>query len=172
MASVSNGFCFYPSPHHYEELYNCCCMGVNMDKVVVNLSNTFDRKPLREDLENKIEQTWQEELLQCPLLYNGTKFRLKDLALKDGNLILNVGITCYRDFICTNMCEELRETIRSWGTKMYDDPHACFADPIGANGLVISRDDEAVFIRRSQEVYEFAGRFHTPGGHPEPNVSD
>lgn len=170
MAFASNGFILNPSPADYEEIYNCCCMEVDMDKVVVNLSNAFDRQPL-EDLENQIEKTWQEKMKEFPLLYNATKFRLKDATLANNSLVLNIGMTCYRDFICTNMRHDLQDHIQSLGRKIHGDRHACFADPIGVNGLLISRDDEAVFLKRSQQLYECPGRFHTPGGHPEPSVS-
>lgn len=171
MASASNGFVFPPSPLYYEELYNWCCTEVDTDKIIVNLSHKFDRKPLEEDLENQIEKTWQEKMKQYPLLYNGNKFRLKNVSFENNNLVLNIGMTCYRDFICTNMRSDLRDRISSWSSRTFNDSHACFADPIGVNGLVISRDDEIVFLKRSLQLYECPGKFHTPGGHPEPSVS-
>jgi hypothetical protein len=172
MAFATNGFVFNPSPLFYEELYNWCCMPVEKNQVIVNLSNDFDRKPLDVELENQIEKTWEKRLQDFPLLYNASKFRLKNVELTPNSLVLNVGMSCYRDFICTNMRSDLRDRIRQYGTKKHSDPHACFADPIGVNGLVLSSDDRVVLMRRSYKVYESPGMFHTPGGHPEPSVSE
>lgn len=172
MAFAHNGFVFKPSIQFYEELYNWCCMPVQENQVIVNLSSDFDRKPLEDELENQIEQIWEKRVKDLPLLYNASKFRLQSVELTEDRLILNIGMTCYRDFICTNMRSEIRERIRTHGLDKYGDPHACFADPVGVDGLVISSDDKVVLLRRSQEVYEAPGMFHIPGGHPEPSVSD
>ncbi|XP_031565988.1 uridine diphosphate glucose pyrophosphatase NUDT22-like [Actinia tenebrosa] len=170
MAFAHDGFVFKPSSLFYEELYNWCCMPVQENQVIVNLSSDFDRKPLEDELESQIEKLWEKRVKDLPLLYNASKFRLQSVELTKNRLILNVGMTCYRDFICTNMRNDImRERIRQHSLDKYGDPHSCFADPVGVDGLVISSDDKVILLRRSQQVYEAPGMFHIPGGHPEPS---
>ncbi|EDO33812.1 predicted protein, partial [Nematostella vectensis] len=138
--------------------------------ISIELSKEFNRKPTDQNFEDKIESIWKQRVKELPSLFNGSKFRLQSACLENGQLNLRVGLTCYRDFICTNMNRRECEFLREWGRVHYDDPHACFADPVGVNALLVSRDEKFVFVRRSAEVAEAQGQYHGPGGHPEPHV--
>ena len=99
------------------------------------------------------------------------KFRLAKLSVEADFVKLYLGLTCYRDFICTNMATEHANLLNEYGRKYYNDHRVCFSDALGEEAVVLSSDNQVVFVKRSDRVYEAAGQFALPGGHPEPDVS-
>ena len=146
--------------------------GVGMECVRVILSSEYDRKAATVDFERNINTVWQDRLQQNPNLFNGTKFRLAKISHEPDGVTLYLGSTCYRDFVCTNMSVDHAEFLRDYGEKYYNDDHACFSDALGVDAIVLSSDNRVVFVKRSDKVYEAAGQYGVPGGHPEPDVSN
>lgn len=145
--------------------------GVDLDWVRVVFSKEYDRRTATEDFERNIDTVWHERLQQNPNLYNGNKFRLAKLLLESDCIKLYLGLTCYRDFVCTNMAKENTNLLNEYGRRHYNDHRACFSDALGEEAVVLSSDNQVVFVKRSNKVYEAAGQFALPGGHPEPDVS-
>ncbi|XP_016098940.1 uncharacterized protein, partial [Sinocyclocheilus grahami] len=90
---------------------------------------------------------------------------------KDEQLTLQLGLTCYKDYLGTNWSREAGK-LQSHGQNECADPQAFLAQPLGVGAVVATADGDVVLLRRSQKVAEAAGLLDIPGGHPEPKVRD
>ena len=85
-------------------------------------------------------------------------------------LILRLGLTCYKDYLGTNWSSQAAE-LRCRGETEFRDPLALLAQPLGVGAVLCTQDGQVVLIRRSQKVAEAGGLLDIPGGHPEPKVT-
>ena len=145
--------------------------GLGPQDVAVELSHDYDMRPADAGIESEKDAIWESRKAKSPRLYNASKFRLKGIKSKEKCLTLYIGLTDYKSYICTNMHPERWQLLRQTGMDQYGDGRACFADALAVGAVVVSRDSQLVFIRRSHVVYEAPGKVDTPGGHPEPSVS-
>jgi 8-oxo-dGTP pyrophosphatase MutT (NUDIX family) len=110
-------------------------------------------------IEACIARTWETELALARegerMLYNGDLIRLVEARVTPAQLHLELGPTCYRDFLGTN----LHHAATVWRT---GEQH--LANPLGISSTVITRDGFLVFGRRSGRVAFHAGHLHTFGG--------
>ncbi|XP_072524377.1 uridine diphosphate glucose pyrophosphatase NUDT22 isoform X2 [Salminus brasiliensis] len=96
---------------------------------------------------------------------------------KDANVVseqqvllsLQLGLTCYKDFLGTNWSQEAVNLQRR-GEVEFGDPQAFLAQPLGVGAVMVTSDGQVVMLRRSQKVAEAAGLVDIPGGHPEPKA--
>lgn len=84
-------------------------------------------------------------------------------------LRLQLGLTCYKDFLGTNWSEEAGN-LQQRGRLELGDPQALLAQPLGVGAVLLTSDGKVVMLRRSQRVAEAAGLLDIPGGHPEPKA--
>ncbi|CAM4612314.1 hypothetical protein PO909_006666 [Leuciscus waleckii] len=84
-------------------------------------------------------------------------------------LNLQLGLTCYRDYLGTNWSREAAN-LQSHGRNERADPQAFLAQPLGVGAVMATADGDVVLLRRSQKVAEAAGLLDIPGGHPEPKM--
>ncbi|KAI4872764.1 hypothetical protein NFI96_026998 [Prochilodus magdalenae] len=84
-------------------------------------------------------------------------------------LSLQLGLTCYKDFLGTNWSQEAVNLQRR-GEVEFGDPQALLAQPLGVGAVLVTSDGQVVLLRRSQRVAEAAGLLDIPGGHPEPKA--
>jgi len=115
------------------------------------------------EIERLIMQSWEaaEALARTEnrLLYNGPLIRLFRFEQKGNHLLLEVGPTCYRDFVGTHFhnAAVVRAT----------DPSA-FANALGISVLPTTRDGQLVLGKRSTRVAYHGGWLHPFGGMVEP----
>jgi len=116
-------------------------------------------RPSTPVLDELIAETWERMLAHARRtgmrLYNGGLVRWIDHRVEGGTLHLEVGPTCYRDFVGTNLYNPQR--LRDYG-------RACFANAIGSTATVLSSDGWILYGRRSDRVAYHAGYLHTFGG--------
>ena len=155
---------------HEVEIMFCKPKRMQLDRnsTCVRNSVTFNRHEL-DDVDAEIDQIWKERLKENPKLYNGTKFRLDSINLNTDNVIFNVGITCYRDFIGTNWSPDAN-SIQLKGEIMHQNKQAFMSDALGVGSLLLSSDNYVTFQKRSLNCGEACGLWDIPGGHPEPKV--
>uniref|UniRef100_A0A8B9KN71 Nudix (nucleoside diphosphate linked moiety X)-type motif 22 n=1 Tax=Astyanax mexicanus TaxID=7994 RepID=A0A8B9KN71_ASTMX len=84
-------------------------------------------------------------------------------------LSLQLGLTCYKDFLGTNWSQEALN-LQKRGDVEVGDPQAFLAQPLGVGAVMVTSDGQVVMLRRSQKVAEAAGLIDIPGGHPEPKA--
>jgi len=147
--------------------------GLTEELVVVELSNksAFDRKVHR-TFEKQIDVTWNELVKENPRLFNGLKFRLHLLNMDEEHNILNlqIGLTCYKDFLGTN-CSPNVEMLQSEGVTEHGDAQVYLSEAFAVGGLVLCTDHKFLIIHRSQHVSEGQGMLDRPGGHAEPEMT-
>ena len=134
--------------------------GVTEESFIINCSATNDRRPSTPD---QIDAIWKERTKNNPTLFNGTKFRfagVRQSGRVHEKVIVDLGITCYKDFLGTNCAAHYWNKVR---------PEE-LASPLGNAAIVETIDQKAVLLKRSQNVGECPDTIVCPGGHPEPNV--
>ncbi|XP_042295431.1 uridine diphosphate glucose pyrophosphatase NUDT22 [Sceloporus undulatus] len=142
--------------------------GIPEAQVRAELSPLYDRHLLPGD-QLQIETAWAARCHQNPWLFNGTKFRLHSVQLDGAILTFCLGLTCYKDFVGTNLAERAMR-LQELGQKDFGNSHAYLAQPLGVGAMMYTADDKFVFLQRSQCVAEAPGKIDIPGGHPEPQA--
>ncbi|XP_012520838.1 PREDICTED: nucleoside diphosphate-linked moiety X motif 22 [Propithecus coquereli] len=154
-------------------LVQCPPGGLPQEQVQVELSPTYDRRPLPGG-DKAITAIWETRLQAQPWLFNAPKFRLHSATLvpigsQKPQLLLRLGLTSYRDFLGTNWASSAA-WLRQQGAADWGDRQAYLADPLGVGAALATADDFLVFLRRSRQVAEAPGLVDVPGGHPEPQA--
>ncbi|MGB0717490.1 MAG: hypothetical protein ACPGXK_16555 [Phycisphaerae bacterium] len=110
-------------------------------------------------LEAEIGRIWEAEMAEADIrgirLFNGELARLAGWKSSQAALHLELGMTCYRDFIGTN----LRQASR---TASLGESH--LSNALGVSVIPVTRDGFAVLGRRSNQVASFPGYIHMIGG--------
>ncbi|XP_014665625.1 PREDICTED: nucleoside diphosphate-linked moiety X motif 22-like [Priapulus caudatus] len=141
-------------------------------QVSVAVSSKFNRHS-KPELDAKIDDAWKEKSASSAKLFNASKFRLstaQKIAPIDSDpscLYLGLGVTCYRDFIGTNMSAD-GILLQTDGLVDHADSQAYLADPLGVGAFIVTSDNLVVLIQRSKQQAEAPGMWDVPGGHPEP----
>lgn len=124
-------------------------------------------RPTTPAIDEAIARTWETEFALASegerMLYNGDLVRLVAARATATQLHLELGPTCYRDFLGTN----LHHAATVWRS---GEQH--FADPLGISSTVMTSDGFLVFGRRGPRVAFHAGHLHTFGGLLEPSDQD
>ncbi|KAG0710680.1 Uridine diphosphate glucose pyrophosphatase [Chionoecetes opilio] len=128
--------------------------------------DNFARKTSKH-IEDEIDSIWKCKCKANDRLYNASKFRLAGCEVVQDNLVLHLGLTCYKDVCGTNMSEKF-PSLQAKGEKEYSNKQAYISDALGAGLLAITSDGFLVVIRRAQWTGEYPGALDRPGGHPEP----
>jgi hypothetical protein len=131
----------------------------------------YNAKPLPNDLQTKLDARWNDLLNDTKrgkVLFNKSKFRLHSVETKINNednsieLILNLGLTDYKSYICTqqlDVSQEIRQSIQE------DN----LSHPLGVTCMIITSDNCIVLIKRSSACIDTPNMYDIPGGHPEPS---
>ena len=138
--------------------------GVTEESFIINCSATNDRQHSTRKNEAQIDAIWKDRKKHNPSLFNGTKFRFAGVRQSDRmheKVIIDLGITCYKDFLGTNMSPNWHEL----------KPEN-LASPLGNAAIVETTDQKVVLLKRSQNVGECPDTIVCPGGHPEPEMCD
>jgi ADP-ribose pyrophosphatase YjhB (NUDIX family) len=116
-------------------------------------------RPTTPALEERIARFWEEQSAHAEArgrrLYNGDLVRLVSLRSEAQSLHLELGRTCFRDFVGTNLRGAAGETAVDPGER---------ANPLGVSAAVVTRDGYLVLGRRRGELYVHGGFLHTFGG--------
>ncbi|CAF0748192.1 unnamed protein product [Rotaria sordida] len=133
-------------------------------------TDLYNAKPLPSDIQKKLDERWNELLNDAKpgrILYNQSKFRLHSIETKTNDnddsiqLILNLGLTDYKSFICTQQ-QSLPDDIRQHITEDH------LSHPLGVGSLLITSDNYIVLIKRSSACIDLPNMYDIPGGHAEP----
>jgi 8-oxo-dGTP pyrophosphatase MutT (NUDIX family) len=124
-------------------------------------------RPTTPVIEECIGRVWETELALARegerMLHNGDLIRLVRSRATPTELHLELGPTCYRDFLGTNLHNTA--TVLRIG-----EDH--LSNPVGISSTVMTRDGFLVFGRRGSRVAFHAGHLHTFGGLLEPSDRD
>ena len=155
----------------FEVMFQCSEWKLySYEDINVKLFNTYDRKKLPDKFEAGIEEIWSDRSRANNKLWNGSKFRLdSSLCQTSSSVLLNLGISCYKDFLGTNWSPHAR-AIQELGLKDFGNSQAYMSDALGVGSLVQTSDDYFILLRRSDQCGEAVGQLDIPGGHPEPEV--
>ena len=152
--------------------------------------------------ERAIDAAWAARVRENGLLFNATKFRFasarnaeEDIATttpSNARVVVELGITDYKTFLCTNLAADWRAHVRDDGlgapatvtvgaptspssSRLMDLRYRHFADALGNCVMLHTTDDKFMMLQRSESVGEAPGAVVFPGGHAEPsavNVAD
>ena len=112
-------------------------------------------------VQQSISEVWNARKANNTTLFNGTKFRLGELAATTTtDLHLSLSVTDYASYLGTNWNKSLQPSVLQ---------RKHMADTLGVGAVVVTSDQYIIFIKRSEHVGEFPNCLDVPGGHPEPS---
>ena len=149
--------------------------GVPKARVRVVFSPAHDRRPHRSDA--NIEAVWSRRLAAAEAsggrLFDMSKFRLARIGWSDrrcDQLRIDLGLTSYKEYVATNQLPDAeRKLLESSGSAAYGDAGAHLSNALGCETLLLTSDDQVVFLRRSAKVSSGEGLYNGPSGHAEPS---
>ncbi|XP_045110899.1 uridine diphosphate glucose pyrophosphatase NUDT22-like [Portunus trituberculatus] len=130
-------------------------------------SENFARKTSKH-IEDEIDAIWKNKCAKNDRLYNASKFRLAGCEMTQRNLVLRLGLTCYKDLCGTNLSENF-PLLQAKGANDFSNKQAYMSDVLGVGLIAVTSDACLVVTRRAQWTGEYPGALDRPGGHPEPN---
>ena len=104
------------------------------EDVLINFNPTSFNRRSNFDLENVISETWSKKCKENEKLFNGSKFRHAASRLKESRLELDVGLTCYKDLVGTNLSAEV-DDVKKMGQKTHGDEAAYLSQPMGKDSV-------------------------------------
>ena len=146
--------------------------------------------------ERAIDAAWARRVRENELLFNATKFRFASARNANANdvmmttrpsarVVVELGITDYKTFLCTNLSADWRTYVRDEGLSApetvtvgapatssdssLDRRYRHFADALGNCVTLHTMDDKFMMLERSESVGEAPGAVVFPGGHAEPS---
>lgn len=130
----------------------------------VDMSYAEQPRPTTPEVERLIAETWdsveEQARTENRMLFNGPLIRLVHFTHQQNHLRLDVGPTCYRDFVGTHF--------HNAGLIRATAPDS-FAQALGISALPVTRDGQLVLGRRSPRVAWHGGWLHPFGGMVEPS---
>ena len=137
-------------------------------EVRVNFSLDHNRKT-SPSIEESIEKIWREKCSNNTRLYNASKFRIAGVQTMQPDVVeLDIGITSYKDLMGTN-CHAHGKKLVEYSKRNFNCKHAAFSDALGIGSLLLTSDQQFLFIRRAMWTGEEPGKIDRAGGHPEPD---
>lgn len=133
-------------------------------------TDLYNAKPLPIEIQKILDERWNKLLNDKKpehVLYNESKFRLHSVDMKTNDsdnseeLILNLGLTDYKSFICTQQ-QNLSDEVRQYITEDH------LSHPLGVGSVLITSDNYVVLIKRSSACIDSPHKYDIPGGHAEP----
>ncbi|XP_064623056.1 uridine diphosphate glucose pyrophosphatase NUDT22-like [Lineus longissimus] len=142
---------------------------ISRNNTSVETSKEFNRILLTSDMEKVVQMYWQERIQANPRLFNGTKFRLHSVLHSKEAVTLNLGITCYKDYLGTNWGPNAKVLLKQ-GVELHNNSQSFMSDALGVGSLVVTADSYVILLRRSLDLAEASGLWDVPGGHAEPEM--
>lgn len=140
-----------------------------MGSVRVSFGPQHARRPHAE-CDALIEERWAAALAGNARLFDGSKFRLHAVRWQDGFALVELGLTGYKEYLGTNRLDaETRAQLLADGQRDHGNPAAHLSNALGCEAVLLTSDEQAVFLRRSGAVATHGGLFNGPSGHPEPS---
>lgn len=127
---------------------------------------TINWRPSRENLPatltEGIDSFWQEQIIATSkdrFIFNGDLCRLNSWRVQGNRLILDLGLTNYKELLHSNHFADEIET--KLGREF-------LASALGISVVLVSTDEQIILIKRSDKVGEFPNRIDVIGGHIHP----
>lgn len=162
------------------ELLFTCPTPLHETQCAVALDERYQRKA-HDPTEHRTEELWHAKLASNARVFNGTKFRLAgwncrqcacaDAAGVDTQVLLQLGLTDYREYVGTNLRprSELAELKEAGRAQHGGDSNAFLSNALGVETVLITADGMMVLLQRSGAVATHTGLYNGPSGHPEPS---
>merc|ERR1711911_5990 len=96
-------------------------------EITVNFSLRFNKRSAPW-IDEAIDKIWNELYEKNQRLYNGSKFRFSNLNILVDQVVLDVGLSCYKDLLGTN-CHSLGRELQEYGLENHKDPRSCSSLP-------------------------------------------
>jgi len=128
-------------------------------KVTINMD--VDARPkFSKEQKEEIERYWDEMQRKGWKMRPDPLYRLLDFSVRNGILDLHLGLTDYKEYMGTNVRHP------EWFLEYGDE---VMSNAVSVSAVTETRDEKIIIERRSQNVGESRGYYHTkPSGHPHP----
>jgi hypothetical protein len=144
---------------------------ISLSDVHATMSKIYSRQTHPDpNIRQSIQLVWDKRKAKNPTLFNGTKFRLASVDInQDGFPHLNMSITDYSAYLGTNWNKKLHQMYNGCAGDGQGIERCYLSDTLGVGGIVVTKDNYIVLIKRGENVAEYPAYLDIPGGHPEPS---
>jgi len=115
----------------------------------------------QKEIEEFIETNWSLKSAQNPKLYNASKFRLHDFTVDSNRVVIQVGLTSYKELLGTHYHPKVEELTQ-------DQNWELMSNCMGVGAIALTSDNFVILQKRAAWTGEYPDKIDRPGGHPEP----
>ena len=137
-------------------------------KIIKGENLDFSKHP---EIQKRIEKEWDKRKIKNKEIFSNPIYRLSDYSLKNDNLILSLGKTCYKELVGTNYISAYDRNffnfIKKIGSKE-KSPYKYFSMALSVGAAIETKDNYVLITRRSEKVESYKNTFHTIAGQTDP----
>lgn len=136
-------------------------------KVVKGKGLDFSQYP---KIRKKIEEEWKRKKVQNKKIFSSAICRVSGYSVKNRNLVLELGKTCYKELVGTNYLSSSNKGFFNFIRKLgvgAGNPFQYFSMALAVGVVVTTKDNYILITRRSEKVESYKNTFHTIAGQVE-----
>lgn len=123
------------------------------------------------EIKKKIEKEWNKKKIKNRKIFSNPIYRLSGYSVKNDNLILELGLTNYKELVGTNYIsfsdKNFFNFIKKVGLKE-GDPYKYFSMALSVGAVIETKDGYILITRRGERVESYKNVFHTIAGQTDP----
>lgn len=124
-------------------------------------------------IKKKIGKEWRKRKAKNKKIFSGAIYRLSGYSIKNGALVLEIGLTDYKEAVGTNYLfdsdKKFFNHLLRIGAKE-GNPYKYFSMALSVGAVIETKDKYVLITRRSKETESYSNTFHTIAGQTEPKL--
>ncbi len=137
-------------------------------KVIRGENLDFSKQP---EIKKRIEEEWNKRKIKDKKIFSDPIYRLSGYSIKNDNLLLELGKTCYEELSGTNYLSAYDKNsfnfIKKAGLKE-KNPYKYFSMALSVGAVIETKDNYILITRRGEKVGSYKNVFHTIAGQTDP----
>lgn len=125
------------------------------------------------EIKKKINKEWGKRKVENKKIFSGAIYRLSGYSIKNGVLILEIGLTNYKEVVGTNYLFDSNKKffnhLLRLGAKE-GNPYKYFSMALSVGTVIETKDKYVLITRRSKKTGVYSNTFHTIAGQTEPKL--
>ncbi len=122
------------------------------------------------EIRKKIVEEWKRKKAQNKKIFSSAIYRVSGYSVKNGNLALELGKTCYKELVGTNYLSSSDKSFFNFIKKLgarAGSPFRYFSMALSVGAVVTTKDNYILITKRSEKVESYKDTFHTIAGQVE-----
>ena len=123
------------------------------------------------EIKKKIEKEWNKRKIKNKKIFSNPIYRLSGYSVKNDNLLLELGLTNYKELVGTNYISAYDRNFFNFIKKVgfkEKNPYKYFSMALSVGTAIETKDGYILITRRSEKVESYKNTFHTIAGQTDP----